>query len=220
MSRVVSGMRPTGRLHLGNYFGALKNWIELSQRHGCRFFIADWHMLTTGSEETGALRENVRELVLELLAAGLDPARCLLFRQSDVPEHAELALLLGMVTPLSWLENNPTWKEQLQELSKTKMGKALSEQEEQVLAEEAVKTVKSSGGGPLPALKAAEKAIEKAEATAAQYEIRTYGFLGYPVLQAADILLYHGTKVPVGQDQLPHLELSREIARKFNNAFG
>ncbi|MDE2040163.1 MAG: tryptophan--tRNA ligase [Elusimicrobia bacterium] len=190
MSRVVSGMRPTGRLHLGNYFGALKNWIELSQRHGCRFFIADWHMLTTGYEETGALRENVRELVLELLAAGLDPARCLLFRQSDVPEHAELALLLGMVTPLSWLENNPTWKEQLQELSKTKLTRTLSGER------------------------------SAAPAAGARHELRTFGHLGYPVLQAADILLYRGEKVPVGQDQLPHLELSREIARRFNSLYG
>lgn len=217
---VFSGMRPTGRLHLGNYWGALKNWVDLQDKYPCIFSVADWHMLTTGYNDTGHLQTNVREMVLDWLSAGLDPAKCVIFRQSDVPEHAELALMLAMVTPLSSVENNPTWKEQLQELSKTKMGKALSEQDEQALAEEAVKTVKSSGGGPLPALKAAEKAIEHAEATAAQYEIRTYGFLGYPVLQAADILLYHGTKVPVGQDQLPHLELSREIARKFNNAFG
>ncbi|MBI3566252.1 MAG: tryptophan--tRNA ligase [Elusimicrobia bacterium] len=217
---VFSGMRPTGRLHIGHYWGVLKNWVALQAQFPCFFSVADWHMLTTGYGDTSKLKENSSDMVLDWLAAGLDPAKCVIFRQSDVPEHAELALMLAMVTPLSSVENNPTWKEQLQELSKTKMGAALSEREEQALAEAAVKKVKAEGGGPFPALKAAEKAIEHAEATAAQYEIRTYGFLGYPVLQAADILLYHGTKVPVGQDQLPHVELSREIARKFNNAFG
>jgi tryptophanyl-tRNA synthetase len=189
-------------------------------RYPCIFSVADWHMLTTGYNDTTSLQANVREMVLDWLAAGLDPAKCVIYRQSDVAEHAELALMLGMVTPLSAVENNPTWKEQLQELSKTKMGKALSGKEEEALAAEAMAHAKAGGAAPLKALKAADKAIETAEATAAQYEIRTYGFLGYPVLQAADILLYHGTKVPVGQDQLPHLELSREIARRFNNAFG
>ena len=217
---VFSGMRPTGRLHLGNYWGALKNWVGLMTQYPCYFSVVDWHMLTTGYNDTSHLKENVREMVLDWLAAGLDPAQCVIFRQSDVPEHAELALMLSMVTPLSSLENNPTWKEQLQELSKTKMGKAVSEKEEELAATAAIKRVKSEGGKPLEAYKAAEKAVESIEATAAQYELRTYGFLGYPVLQAADILLYRGTKVPVGQDQLPHLELSREIARKFNNAFG
>ena len=167
---VFSGMRPTGRLHLGNYWGALKNWVALQDQYPCFFSVADWHMLTTGYNDTSKLQENCREMVLDWLAAGLDPEKCVVFKQSDVAEHAELALILGMVTPLSWLENNPTWKEQLQELGKP--------------------------------------------------EIRSYGFLGYPVLQTADILLYHGTKVPVGQDQLPHVELSREITRRFNNAFG
>jgi tryptophanyl-tRNA synthetase len=217
---VFSGMRPTGRLHIGNYWGALKNWVELQNRYPCFFSVVDWHMLTTGYNDTSNLQANVREMALDWLAAGLDPAKCVIFRQSDVPEHAELALMLGMVTPLSSVENNPTWKEQLQELSKTKMGKAVSAKEEEVAAATAARKVKAEGGAPYDALKAAEKAIEALEATAAQYELRTYGFLGYPVLQAADILLYHGTKVPVGQDQLPHLELSREIARKFNNAFG
>ncbi|HAM35526.1 MAG TPA: tryptophan--tRNA ligase [Elusimicrobia bacterium] len=189
---VVSGMRPTGRLHLGNYWGALKNWIALTRSYDCYFFVADWHMLTTGYSDTGSLQANVREMVLDWLAAGLDPAQCVIFKQSDVPEHAELALLLGMVTPLSWLENNPTWKEQLQELAKTKLSKAVAGEEH--AAEE--------GGG------------------ASRYEIRTFGFLGYPVLQAADILLYRGERVPVGQDQLPHVELSREIARKFNSVYG
>ena len=189
---VFSGMRPTGRLHLGNYWGALKNWVGLMTQYPCYFSVVDWHMLTTGYNDTSDLKKNVHEMVLDWLAAGLDPAQCVIFRQSDVPEHAELALMLAMITPLSSLENNPTWKEQLQELAKTKAGMAA--------AGEATKYEENKQG--------------------ANYELRTFGFLGYPVLQAADILLYHGTKVPVGQDQLPHLELSREIARKFNHAFG
>lgn len=193
---VFSGMRPTGRLHLGNYWGALKNWVSLQTQYPCFFAVVDWHMLTTGYDDTSALRANVTEMVLDWLAAGLDPAKCVIFKQSDVPEHAELALMLAMVTPLSWLENNPTWKEQLQELAKTK--------HEQV-SEGAARAV---------------TAVAAKGTAAAQQELRTYGFLGYPVLQAADILLYHGTKVPVGQDQLPHVELSREIARKFNHVFG
>lgn len=189
---VFSGMRPTGRLHLGNYWGALKNWVALTEKYECLYSVVDWHMLTTGYADTSKLQENIREMVLDWLAAGLDPEKCVIFKQSEVPEHAELALLLGMVTPLSSLENNPTWKEQLQELSRTKMG------------------IAADGIGEEPA----------AVVTHSQHELRTYGFLGYPVLQAADILLYHGTRVPVGQDQLPHVELSREIARKFNHAFG
>lgn len=189
---VFSGMRPTGRLHIGNDWGALRNWVALQDRYPCYFSVADWHMFTTGYGDTSALGANVVEMVLDWLAAGLDPEKCVIFRQSDVPEHAELALMLGMVVPLSMLEHNPTWKEQLQELSRTKAGLAAS----------------------------GESLRYEENKRAASYELRTYGFLGYPVLQAADILLYHGTKVPVGQDQLPHLELSREIVRKFNNAFG
>ncbi len=191
---VFSGMRPTGRLHLGNYWGALKNWVRLQDEFAgrCFFSVVDWHMLTTGYGDTSRLVENGREMVLDWLAAGVDPSKAVIFKQSDVPEHAELALMLAMVTPLSSVENNPTWKEQLQELAKTKAGMAAGG--------EATKYEENKAG--------------------ANYELRTYGFLGYPVLQAADILLYHGTKVPVGQDQLPHLELSREIARKFNHAFG
>jgi tryptophanyl-tRNA synthetase len=192
MSRVVSGMRPTGRLHLGNYFGALKNWVDLQSQHDCAFFVADWHMFTTGYEDTTRLPSDVSEMVLDWLGAGLDPHQCLVFKQSDIPEHAELALLLGMVTPLSWLENNPTWKEQLQELAKTK--DTLDEKK---------------AAGP-------QSGVHKHIA----HELRTYGFLGYPVLQAADILIHGGERVPVGQDQLPHLELTREIARKFNSLYG
>ncbi|MBI3289233.1 MAG: tryptophan--tRNA ligase [Elusimicrobia bacterium] len=192
---VFSGMRPTGRLHLGNYWGALRNWVSLQKQYLAYFCVVDWHMLTTGYGDTSKLQDNCREMVLDWLAAGLDPSKCVIFKQSDVPEHAELALILAMVTPLSWLENNPTWKEQLQELSRTKHEQAR--------------------GGGSGTVATATKGV-----AAAQQELRTYGFLGYPVLQTADILLYHGTKVPVGQDQLPHVELAREIARKFNHVFG
>ncbi|MEW6080601.1 MAG: tryptophan--tRNA ligase [Bacillota bacterium] len=168
--RIFSGMRPSGRLHLGNLLGALDNWIRLQDDYQCFFGVVDWHALTTGYEDTSDLRENVGEMVLDWLAAGIDPERSVILRQSDIKEHAELHLLLSMVTPLSWLERVPTYKEQLRELE----GR----------------------------------------------EIATYGFLGYPVLQAADIFMYRATRVPVGEDQLPHLELSREIARRFNNLFG
>ncbi len=199
-------MRPTGRLHLGNYFGALRNWVKLQSEYTCYFSVADWHMLTTGHDDTTQLQENTREMVLDWLAAGVDPEKAVVFRQSDVAEHAELALLLGMVTPLNSLENNPTWKEQLQELAKTKLSLAVVTTHHQ--------GVVSKGPENL------QTAIAEKELHARQQELRTYGFLGYPVLQAADILLYHGTKVPVGQDQVPHVELSREIARKFNHHFG
>ena len=203
---VFSGMRPTGRLHLGNYWGALKNWVALQAQYPCYFCVVDWHMLTTGYDDTSKLQENCREMVLDWLAAGLDPAKCVIFKQSDVPEHAELALMLGMVTPLSWLENNPTWKEQLQELSRTKHGEI---EKKGVM----LKALEFTDGLETRVL----VQVQKKEADSA---LRTFGFLGYPVLQTADILLYRGTKVPVGQDQLPHVELSREIARKFNRVFG
>lgn len=204
---VFSGMRPTGRLHIGNYWGALKNWVGLMDRYECFYSVVDWHMLTTGYEDTAKLQENIREMVLDWLAAGLDPEKCVIFKQSAVPEHAELALLLGMVTPLSWLENCPTWKEQLQELSRTKHSQIAktASQKGVLLASPGIKVENVVG-------------IETNPET--DQSLRTFGFLGYPVLQAADILLYRGQKVPVGQDQLPHLELSREIARKFNSLFG
>jgi tryptophanyl-tRNA synthetase len=204
---VFSGMRPTGRLHIGNYWGALKNWVDLQSKYPCIFSVADWHMLTTGYDDTTKLQDNIREMVLDWLAAGVDPDKAIVFKQSDVAEHAELALLFGMVTPLGQLENNPTWKEQLQELAKTKAGK---------LIEEADKGAKKAG---FTGVEVKEPSMDVIEQEAAK-SYRTFGFLGYPVLQAADILLYHGTKVPVGKDQLPHLELSREIARKFNHYFG
>ncbi|MGR3984076.1 MAG: tryptophan--tRNA ligase [Gammaproteobacteria bacterium] len=169
-NRVLSGMRPTGRLHLGHYHGVLKNWVRLQRDYECYFFIADWHALTTHYEQPGAMRAHVWDMVVDWLAAGVDPARATMFIQSHVPEHAELHLLLSMVTPLGWLERVPSFKEQQQRLR----GRDLA----------------------------------------------TYGFLGYPLLQSADILMYRAAHVPVGEDQAPHVELTREIARRFNEVFG
>jgi tryptophanyl-tRNA synthetase len=163
-------MRPTGPLHLGNYHGALRNWVELQYQYECFFFIADWHALTTGYEDTGRLQEHVHAVLIDWLAAGLNPGVATLFIQSHVPEHAELHLLLSMITPLGWLERIPTYKEQQSELK--------------------------------------------------QLDLATYGFLGYPVLQGADILLYRAAFVPVGEDQVAHVEATREIARRFNHLYG
>ncbi|MBI2876226.1 MAG: tryptophan--tRNA ligase [Candidatus Tectomicrobia bacterium] len=168
--RVVSGARPTGRLHLGNLVGALETWRELQDQYDCFYFVADWHALTTDYSDPGQIQENTLEMVTDWLAVGLDPNRSTLFVQSAVPEHAELHLLLSMITPLAWLERNPTYKEIQQELGEQK-------------------------------------------------DLSTYGFLGYPVLQAADIMIYKANFVPVGQDQLPHVELTREIARRFNHLY-
>jgi tryptophanyl-tRNA synthetase len=168
--RVLSGMRPTGRLHLGNYHGALRNWVQLQYRYECFFFIADWHMLTTGYEDTARLPEFVREVLIDWLAAGLNPGVATLFVQSHVPEHAELHLLLSMITPLGWLERVPSYKDQQEQLK--------------------------------------------------EKDLATYGFLGYPLLQAADILVYRAAYVPVGEDQVAHVELTREAARRFNHVFG
>lgn len=168
--RVVSGMRPTGRLHIGHYHGVLENWIQIQDQFECFFFVADWHSLTTEYADTAAIRDNIREMVLDWVAFGLDPQKSIIFRQSLVPHHAELNLILSMITPVSWLERNPTYKE-LQENIEHR-------------------------------------------------DLSTFGFLGYPVLMAADIILYKGTRVPVGHDQLPHLEITREIARRFNHLYG
>ncbi len=167
---VLSGVRPTDKLHLGNWLGALENWKKLQELHACYFMIADWHALTTEYADTKSLAQNAREVALDFLSVGLDPEKSTIFVQSAVPQHAELHLILSMIVPIPWLERNPTYKEQLEEIK----GK----------------------------------------------DLRTYGFLGYPVLQTADILLYKADIVPVGQDQLPHLELSREIARRFNAMYG
>jgi len=164
--RVLSGIQPSGKLHLGNLFGALENWVKLQDQYDCFFFIADLHALTTGYDQTKDLPTYTHEVAVDLLAAGLDPERCTIFKQSDIPEHAELHLLFSMITPLPWLERVPTYKSKIEELKEKDLG--------------------------------------------------TYGFLGYPVLQAADILIYKADFVPVGEDQLPHLELTREIARRFN----
>ncbi len=168
--RILSGMRPTGKLHLGNLEGALANWIKLQPDYESYHFVADWHMLTTEYAGVSALQENIREMVTDWLAAGLDPERAVFFIQSRLPEHAELHLLFSMLVPLGWLERVPSYKEQLENLRDRELG--------------------------------------------------TYGFLGYPVLQAADILMYRAHFVPVGEDQVPHVELTREIARRFNAFYG
>jgi len=178
MEIVVSGMRPTGRLHLGHLHGALKNWVRLQQGYRCYFFVADWHALTTGNVTGGIIRESTEEMVLDWLSAGLDPARAVIFRQSNVKEHAELHLLFSMITPTPWLLRNPTVKEQAREL-----GFIQSEDDTEVTK-------------------------------------INYGLLGYPVLQAADILIYKAQRVPVGVDQVPHIEITREIARRFNSLYG
>ena len=169
-NRVLSGMRPTGALHLGHYHGVLKNWIQLQHEYECLFFVADWHALTTHYDEPASIEQHVWDMVIDWLAAGVDPAHATLFIQSRVPAHAELHLLLSMITPLPWLERVPTYKDQQ------------------------------------------EKLTEK--------DLSTYGFLGYPLLQGADILIYRATQVPVGEDQVPHIEFTREIARRFNHMFG
>ncbi len=167
--RVLSGMRPTGKLHLGNYMGALYNWVKLQEAYECYFFIADYHALTTDYADTSKVRENIREVALDFLAAGLDPKKCTIFVQSKVPAHFELNDLLGMITPLSWLERVPSYKDQQEQLK--------------------------------------------------EKDLATIGFLGYPLLQSADILVYQPHYVPVGQDQAAHVELTREIARRFNQLY-
>ena len=168
--RILSGMRPTGPLHLGHLTGALDNWVPLQDTYDCFYCIVDWHALTTDYADPSRIRENILEVALDWLASGLDPARSALFVQSDVKEHAELHLLLSMVVPVPWLERVPTYKEQQQNLT--------------------------------------------------DRDLSTYGFLGYPLLQTADIVVYKADAVPVGEDQAPHVELSREVVRRFNNFYG
>jgi len=168
--RVVSGMRPTGLMHLGHYHGALKNWIRMQSELPCLFFVADWHALTTHYDDPTIIEKSTWDMVIDWLAAGIDPAQATIFIQSRVPEHAELHLLLSMATPLGWLERVPTYKDQIENL--------------------------------------------------ANRDLATYGFLGYPLLQAADVLIYRATQVPVGEDQVPHIEMMREIARRFNHLYG
>ena len=170
VNRVLSGMRPTGALHLGHYHGVLKNWVKLQHEYECLFFVADWHALTTHYETPEVIEQSVWDMLIDWLAAGVDPAQATLFIQSRVPEHAELHLLLSMVTPLGWLERIPTYKDQQEKL--------------------------------------------------ADKDLSTYGFLGYPLLQSADIMIYRANLVPVGEDQVPHVEFTREVARRFNHVFG
>lgn len=167
--RVLSGMRPTGKLHLGNYVGALANWVQMQDQYDCYFFVADWHALTTDYADSSQVKQNSLEVAIDWLAAGLDPERSVMFIQSHVPQHAELHLLFSMITPLGWLERVPTYKEQRDNIQDKDLG--------------------------------------------------TYGFLGYPLLQSADILIYKGEYVPVGQDQVAHIEITREIARRFNGFY-
>ena len=168
--RVLSGMRPTGRMHIGHYHGALKNWIRLQEEYECLFFAADWHALTTHFDESESIAESVWEMFVDWLAAGVDPTRATLFIQSRVPEHAELTLLLGMITPVGWLERVPTYKDQQQKLP--------------------------------------------------DRDLSNFGFLGYPVMMSADILVYRANKVPVGEDQVSHIEVTRELSRRFNHIYG
>ncbi|MBI5057711.1 MAG: tryptophan--tRNA ligase [Nitrospirae bacterium] len=167
--RVLSGIQPSGKLHIGNLVGALQNWVRLQEQYECYYFIADWHALTSQYADTSQLKENIKDVLVNCLAAGLDPEKATIFQQSHVLEHAELHLLLSMITPLGWLERVPTYKEKLEQVS--------------------------------------------------DKDMHTYGFLGYPVLQSADILIYRANHVPVGVDQVPHLEITREICRRFNNFY-
>lgn len=169
-NNILSGMRPTGKLHLGHFHGVLKNWVALQNTHRCFFMVADWHALTTAYEEVSVIGSSVWDMVIDWLAAGVDPEKATIFLQSKVPQHAELHLALSMMTPLSWLERVPTYKDQIEKLSHKDLG--------------------------------------------------TYGFLGYPVLMSADILIYRARQVPVGEDQIPHVELTREMARRFNFLYG
>ena len=168
--RVLSGMRPTGAMHIGHYHGALKNWVRLQDEYECFYFVADWHALTTVYDEIDIIEKSVWDMLVDWLAAGLDPEKSTIFVQSRVIEHAELSLLLGMTTPLGWLERMPTYKDQIERL--------------------------------------------------AHKDLTTYGFLGYPLMQSADILIYKAAFVPVGEDQVPHVEITREVARRFNHLFG
>jgi len=190
---VVSGMRPTGRLHLGNYFGALKNFVDLQNTHKCFFFVADIHSLTTAYDRTENLAENSRQMLIDWLAAGLDPEKCTIFVQSHVPQVSELNTLLGMITPLGWLLRNPTYKEQLTELFRKKYA------------------------GQTDNMAAAEKMSMLSEKELS--EMSSFGFLGYPVLMATDILIHKAQYVPVGQDQMAHLEIARDTAARFADIY-
>jgi len=236
-TRVLSGMRPTGPLHIGHWEGVLKNWVKLQEEHECFFFSANWHVLTTDYERMKEVRDSVRENVADWIACGLDPEKSVLFVQSDVKEHAELFLLLSMLVPVPWLERNPTYREQLVELRKVhispplleKIGAELKKKDKKDLSTRLTELAKAEALAPPEALEGFLPELEKVlsqdlfarlKDAATARDLSTYGFLGYPVLQTADIIIYKGNVVPVGEDQLPHVELSREIVRRFNSLYG
>lgn len=236
--RIVSGMRPTGKLHIGHFFGAVKNWIDLQKKHETLFFVADWHALTTSYKDISKVKENTLEMVADWIAMGLDPNKSTLFIQSKVKYHAELNLILGMITPKSWLELNPTYKDTKYNLLKINyIEKEYSEKIapfldilvknapaniedgasfKKILQESLTDTfIKLLIEGIIDKEKLGELNISKRDF----YETDTFGFFGYPVLMASDILMYNADGVPVGEDQLPHIEITREIARRFNHLY-
>ncbi len=256
--KIVSGMRPTGKLHLGHYFGVIKNWLKLQNENECYFFIADWHALTNKYKETDKLKENIKEMIIDWLSCGIDPNKATLFIQSQVKEHAELSLLFSMITPKSWLELNPSYKDlkfnlyyqylkdfligkkikvnnapppkSLDEALEEATGKQKNKIFEEYLRELFFRAFYNKKGIDFKGLKenliklginkkVVEEAINNLETGDIGKDIDTLGFLSYPVLQAADILIYKAEAVPIGEDQLPHIELTREIARRFNNLY-
>ncbi|WP_456400492.1 tryptophan--tRNA ligase [Persephonella sp.] len=258
MKKVLSGMRPTGRLHLGHYLGVIKNWLKLQEKYECKFFIADWHALTNKYKETDQLKENVRQMIIDWLSCGIDPEKATLFVQSGVKEHAELSLLFSMITPKSWLELNPSYKdlkfnlyyqymrdflagkqikiiltpppESFDQALEKATGKQKNKIFEEYLREAFHRAFYNQKGIDFKWLKETlmrfgiqkkivEEVVRNLEEGDVGKDIDTLGFLAYPVLQAADILIYKADAVPVGEDQLPHIELTREIARRFNNLY-
>jgi tryptophanyl-tRNA synthetase len=232
--RIVSGMRPTGKLHLGHYFGVIKNWINLQDNNECFFFVADWHALTNKYKDTSDLKENIYDLVIDWISCGIDPSKATIFVQSAVKQHAELTLLLGMITPKSWLELNPSYKDLkfnlfFQYVRDFLLGKGIKIEEDTIrqivhdsfyhkkeidfeyLKESLIKLSVDENLSNEIVFNLKEGDIGK--------DIDTYGFFGYPVLMASDILIYKAQAVPVGEDQLPHIEITREIARRFNNLY-
>ncbi|WP_293447309.1 tryptophan--tRNA ligase [Persephonella sp.] len=258
MKKVLSGMRPTGKLHLGHYLGVIKNWLELQEKHDCKFFIADWHALTNKYKQTDDLKENIKQMIIDWLSCGIDPEKATLFIQSGVKEHAELSLLFSMITPKSWLELNPSYKdlkfnlyyqylrdflagkqvkiiqtppsEDFDQAVERASGKVRNKIFEEYLREAFFRAFYNKKGIDFKGLKETliklgiqkkivEEAVKNLEEGDVGKDIDTLGFLAYPVLQAADILIYKAEAVPVGEDQLPHIELTREIARRFNNLY-
>ncbi|WP_448588233.1 tryptophan--tRNA ligase [Thermocrinis sp.] len=237
--KVLSGMRPTGKLHLGHYFGVIKNWIELQEKHETLFMIADWHALTTNYKNTEQIKENVEQVMIDWITLGLDPKKSILFVQSEVKEELELFLIFSMITPKSWLEWNPTYKDMklnllkisdlelsfkggLRDLVKEFLAKVPYQVEDfEALEDMLLDTVSDTFIRAVFEGMLEPELLKRLNVSKRDfYDTDTYGFLGYPVLQAVDILIYKADAVPVGEDQLPHIELSREIARKFNQLYG